>query len=26
MLEEFAGEIKGVRDATEHQSGEHSYY
>ena len=26
MREEFAGEIKGVRDATEHQSGEHSYY
>mgnify|MGYP001180309607 FL=1 len=26
MLDEFAGEIKGVRDATEHQSGEHSYY
>ena len=26
MLEEFAGEIKGVRDATEHQSGEHSFY
>ena len=26
MLEEFAGEIEGVRDATEHQSGEHSYY
>ncbi|WP_414829048.1 Fe-S biogenesis protein NfuA [Alteromonas sp. H39] len=26
MLEEFAGELKGVRDATEHQAGEHSYY
>lgn len=26
MLDTFAGEIKGVRDATEHQSGEHSYY
>lgn len=26
MLDEFAGQIKGVRDATEHQSGEHSYY
>lgn len=26
MLEAFAGEIKGVRDATEHRSGEHSYY
>ena len=26
MLEAFAGELKGVRDATEHQAGEHSYY
>ena len=26
MLETFAGEITGVKDATEHQSGEHSYY
>lgn len=26
MLEQFAGEIVGVRDATEHQAGEHSYY
>ena len=26
MLEAFAGEIKGVRDATEHEAGEHSYY
>ena len=26
MLEQFAGELKGVRDATEHQAGEHSYY
>lgn len=26
MLEEFAGELKGVRDATEHTAGEHSYY
>lgn len=26
MLENFAGELNGVRDATEHQSGEHSYY
>jgi len=26
MLEQFAGEITGVRDATEHQAGEHSYY
>lgn len=26
MLEQFAGEIKGVKDATEHKSGEHSYY
>ncbi|MFD2096824.1 Fe-S biogenesis protein NfuA [Corallincola platygyrae] len=26
MLETFAGELKGVRDATEHQHGEHSYY
>lgn len=26
MLEEFAGELSGVIDATEHQAGEHSYY
>ena len=26
MLEQFAGELNGVRDATEHQAGEHSYY
>ncbi|MCU7553536.1 Fe-S biogenesis protein NfuA [Alteromonas sp. ASW11-19] len=26
MLEQFAGELKGVKDATEHQAGEHSYY
>ncbi|HBY38732.1 Fe/S biogenesis protein NfuA [Marisediminitalea aggregata] len=26
MLDQFAGEIKGVRDATEHTAGEHSYY
>jgi Fe/S biogenesis protein NfuA len=26
MIEQFAGELKGVRDATEHQAGEHSYY
>ena len=26
MLEQFAGELKGVRDATEHQAGDHSYY
>lgn len=26
MLQEFEGELKGVRDATEHQAGEHSYY
>ena len=26
MLEEFAGELTGVRDATEHEAGEHSYY
>ncbi len=26
MLEQFEGEIVGVRDATEHQAGEHSYY
>ncbi|RJG51584.1 Fe-S biogenesis protein NfuA [Motilimonas pumila] len=25
MLEQFAGELKGVRDITEHESGEHSY-
>ena len=26
MLENFAGELNGVRDATEHEAGEHSYY
>ena len=26
MLEQFAGELNGVRDATEHEAGEHSYY
>ncbi|MFC4698643.1 Fe-S biogenesis protein NfuA [Glaciecola siphonariae] len=26
LLEHFAGEIKGVKDATEHEAGEHSYY
>jgi Fe/S biogenesis protein NfuA len=26
MLEQFAGELNGVRDETEHQAGEHSYY
>jgi Fe/S biogenesis protein NfuA len=26
MLAEFSGELTGVRDATEHQAGEHSYY
>lgn len=26
MLEQFAGELSGVRDATEHEAGEHSYY
>jgi Fe/S biogenesis protein NfuA len=26
MLENFAGELTGVKDATEHQAGEHSYY
>ena len=26
MLELFPGEIKGVKDATEHQRGEHSFY
>lgn len=26
MLEQFAGELTGVRDATEHEAGEHSYY
>ncbi len=26
LLEQFAGEITGVKDATEHQAGEHSYY
>ena len=26
FLELFAGEIKGVKDATEHQRGEHSFY
>ncbi|MEM0909590.1 MAG: Fe-S biogenesis protein NfuA [Pseudomonadota bacterium] len=26
LLEQFEGEISGVKDATEHQAGEHSYY
>ena len=26
MLANFAGELTGVKDATEHQAGEHSYY
>ncbi len=26
MLEQFSGELTGVRDATEHAAGEHSYY
>ena len=26
LLEQFSGEITGVKDATEHQAGEHSYY
>ena len=26
MLEQFKGEITAVRDATEHEAGEHSYY
>lgn len=26
MLEKFAGELTGVKDATEHLAGEHSYY
>lgn len=26
LLEQFPGELNGVQDATEHQSGEHSYY
>lgn len=26
LLAKFEGEIEGVRDATEHQAGEHSYY
>ncbi|WP_395338729.1 Fe-S biogenesis protein NfuA [Ningiella sp. W23] len=26
LLEQFAGEIVGVKDATEHEAGEHSYY
>jgi Fe/S biogenesis protein NfuA len=26
MLEHFSGELVGVKDATEHQAGEHSYY
>ncbi|MCC2617015.1 Fe-S biogenesis protein NfuA [Aestuariibacter halophilus] len=26
MLAQFAGELNGVKDATEHQAGEHSYY
>jgi Fe/S biogenesis protein NfuA len=26
MLSQFAGEINAVKDETEHQAGEHSYY
>jgi Fe/S biogenesis protein NfuA len=26
MLEQFAGELTAIKDATEHQAGEHSYY
>lgn len=26
MLQQFAGEVTGVKDMTEHQAGEHSYY
>ena len=26
LLEQFPGELTGVRDATEHEAGEHSYY
>ncbi|WP_264874496.1 Fe-S biogenesis protein NfuA [Vibrio agarivorans] len=26
LIQEFAGELTGVKDATEHQAGEHSYY
>lgn len=26
MLEQFTGELTGVKDATEHKAGEHSYY
>jgi Fe/S biogenesis protein NfuA len=26
MLEQFKGEITAVKDATEHEAGEHSYY
>ncbi|MGL6260654.1 Fe-S biogenesis protein NfuA [Vibrio sp. WXL210] len=26
LLQEFSGELTGVKDATEHQAGEHSYY
>jgi Fe/S biogenesis protein NfuA len=26
MLEQFAGELVAIKDATEHQAGEHSYY
>jgi Fe/S biogenesis protein NfuA len=26
MLEQFSGELTGVKDATEHKAGEHSYY
>lgn len=26
LLDQFPGELKGVRDATEHEAGEHSYY
>lgn len=26
LLQEFAGEVSGVKDSTEHEAGEHSYY
>ena len=26
LLEQFPGELTGVKDATEHQAGDHSYY
>jgi len=26
MLQQFEGEISGVKDMTEHEAGEHSYY